>query len=104
MKTPCVDTNGNPTTFDDTLDFEIAGSKSDLIAQGLNPLTLAYPYGDYGYPSPTVGQAVQAAGYLGARDSDYNFNGLGACAPGATVAHCNHLYPFYLWSQVPKRM
>ncbi len=99
VKTPCVDMNGNPTTFDDTLDFEITGSKLDLIAQGFNPLTLAYPYGDYGYPSPTVGQAVQAAGYLGARDSDDDYNGLGACAPGAPVTHCNHLYPFYLWSR-----
>jgi len=99
VKTPCVDATGNPTTFDDTLDFEIAGSKSDLIAQGFNPLTLAYPYGDYGWPNPTVGQAVQGAGYLGARDSDSNFNGIGACAPGTPVNRCNHLYPFYLWSQ-----
>ena len=99
VKTPCVDINGNPTTFDDTLDFEIAGSKSDLIAQGFNPLTLAYPYGDYGWPNPTVGQAVLAAGYLGARDSDDDYNGLGACAPGTPITHCNHLYPFYLWSQ-----
>ena len=99
VKTPCVDANGNPTTFDDTLDFEIAGSKSDLIAQGLNPLTLAYPYGDYGYPSPAVGQAVQAAGYLGARDSDTGFNGPTECAPGRPAGRCNHMYPFYLWSQ-----
>jgi peptidoglycan/xylan/chitin deacetylase (PgdA/CDA1 family) len=99
VKTPCVDSTGNPTDLDDSLDVEIAGSKSDLIAQGLNPLTLAYPYGDYGYPSPAVGEAVQAAGYLGARDSDNDYNGLGACAPGATPSHCNHLYPFYLWSK-----
>ena len=98
VKTPCVDANGNPTTFDDTFDFEIAGSKSDLIAQGLNPLTLAYPYGDYGYPSPAVGQAVQAAGYLGARDSDTGFNGPTEC-PGRPASRCNHMYPFYLWSQ-----
>jgi peptidoglycan/xylan/chitin deacetylase (PgdA/CDA1 family) len=97
--TPCADVNGNPTTMNDSLDQEIAGSKSDLIAQGFNPLTLAYPYGDYGYPSPAVGQAVQAAGYLGARDSDTGFNGLTECAPGKTVNNCNHLYPFYLWSQ-----
>jgi peptidoglycan/xylan/chitin deacetylase (PgdA/CDA1 family) len=97
--TPCIDVNWNPTTMNDTLDLEIGGSKSDLIAQGLNPLTLAYPYGDYGYPSPTVGQAVQAAGYLGARDSDTGFNGLSQCAPGRTVNNCNHLYPFYLWSE-----
>ena len=97
--TPCVDVNGNPTTMTDSLDLEIGGSKSDLIAQGFNPLTLAYPYGDYGYPSPAVGQSVQAAGYLGARDSDNGYNGLPACSPGRTVANCNHLYPFYLWSQ-----
>lgn len=99
VKAPCVDPGGNPTSFDDTLDLEIGGSKSDLIAQGFNPLTLAYPYGDYGYPSPTVGQAVQSAGYLGARDSDSDFNGINACAPGTPVDQCNHLYPFYLWSQ-----
>jgi peptidoglycan/xylan/chitin deacetylase (PgdA/CDA1 family) len=99
VKTPCVDVHGNPTTLNDTLDLEISGSKSDLIAQGLNPLTLAYPFGDYGYPSPAVGQAVQAAGYLGARDSDTGFNGLSECAPGKPVSKCNHMYPFYLWSQ-----
>jgi peptidoglycan/xylan/chitin deacetylase (PgdA/CDA1 family) len=97
--TPCIDANWNTTNMNDTLDLEIGGSKSDLIAQGFNPLTLAYPYGDYGYPSPTVGQAVQAAGYLGARDSDIGYNGLPACTKGKTVNNCNHLYPFYLWSQ-----
>ena len=98
VKTPCVDAGGNPTNFDDTLDLEIGGSKSDLIAQGFNPLTLAYPFGDYGYPSPAVGQLVQAAGYLGARDSDTGFNGPTEC-PGRPANQCNHLYPFYLWSQ-----
>ncbi len=98
-KTPCVDANGNPTDLDDTLDQEIAGSKADLIAQGFNPQTFAYPYGDYGYPNPTVGQAVQSAGYLGGRDSDLGFNGLNACSPGTRIKQCNHLYPYYLWSQ-----
>ena len=97
--TPCADAGGNPTTMNDTLDLEIGGSKADLVAQGFNPLTLAYPYGDYGYPSPAVGQTVQAAGYLGARDSDTGFNGLTECAPGTKVLQCNHMYPFYLWSQ-----
>jgi peptidoglycan/xylan/chitin deacetylase (PgdA/CDA1 family) len=97
--TPCQDVHGNSTTINDTLDLEIAGSKADLIAQGFNPLTLAYPYGDYGYPNPAVGQTVQAAGYLGARDSDTGFNGLSQCAPGTKVLNCNHMYPFYLWSQ-----
>jgi peptidoglycan/xylan/chitin deacetylase (PgdA/CDA1 family) len=96
--TPCVDASWNPTTVNDTLDLEIGGSKADLIAHGFNPLTLAYPYGDYGYPSPAVGQAVQAAGYLGARDSDTGFNGPTEC-PGRPANRCNHLYPFYLWSQ-----
>jgi peptidoglycan/xylan/chitin deacetylase (PgdA/CDA1 family) len=99
VKAPCVGLSGNPTSFDDTLDLEIGGSKADLIAQGFNPLTLAYPYGDYGYPSPAVGQAAQSAGYLGARDSDSDFNGINACSPGTPVKQCNHLYPFYLWSQ-----
>jgi hypothetical protein len=96
--TPCTDARGNPTTMNDTLDLEIGGSKADLIAQGLNPLTLAYPYGDYGWPSPAVGQSVQAAGYLGARDSDTGYNGATEC-PGRKPSNCNHLYPFYLWSQ-----
>jgi hypothetical protein len=46
-----------------------------------------------------VGQAVQAAGYLGGRDSDLGFNGLNACSHGRPVGQCNHLYPYYLWSQ-----
>jgi peptidoglycan/xylan/chitin deacetylase (PgdA/CDA1 family) len=98
-KAPCSDAYGNPTSADDSLDLEIAGSKSDLIAQGFNPLTFAYPYGDYGYPNPTIGQAVQTAGYLGARDSDLGYNGLSACSVGTSIGQCNHLYPYYLWSQ-----
>jgi peptidoglycan/xylan/chitin deacetylase (PgdA/CDA1 family) len=98
-KTPCSDMYGNPTSADDSLDLEIAGSKADLIAQGFNPLTFAYPYGDYGYPNPTIGQAVQTAGYLGARDSDLGYNGLRACSAGTSITQCNHLYPYYLWSQ-----
>jgi peptidoglycan/xylan/chitin deacetylase (PgdA/CDA1 family) len=98
-KTPCSDAGGNPTSADDSLDLEIAGSKADLIAQGFNPLTFAYPYGDYGYPNPTIGQAVQTAGYLGARDSDLGYNGLTACHAGTSISQCNHLYPYYLWSQ-----
>jgi peptidoglycan/xylan/chitin deacetylase (PgdA/CDA1 family) len=98
-KTPCTDAGGNPTSADDSLDLEIAGSKADLIAQGFNPLTFAYPYGDYGYPNPTIGQAVQTAGYFGARDSDLGYNGLSACSAGSSISQCNHLYPYYLWSQ-----
>jgi peptidoglycan/xylan/chitin deacetylase (PgdA/CDA1 family) len=98
-KTPCTDAGGNPTSADDSLDLEIAGSKADLIAQGFNPLTFAYPYGDYGYPNPTIGQAVQTAGYFGARDSDLGYNGLSACSAGTSISQCNHLYPYYLWSQ-----
>jgi peptidoglycan/xylan/chitin deacetylase (PgdA/CDA1 family) len=98
-KTLCSDVRGNPTSADDSLDLEIAGSKADLIAQGLNPLTFAYPYGDYGYPNPAVGQAVQTAGYVGARDSDLGYNGLSACSAGTSTSQCNHLYPYYLWSQ-----
>ncbi len=75
----------------DTLTNEINGSKADLIAQGLNPLTFAYPYGDYGYPNGAIGQAVQNAGFLGARDSDSGYNG----------HHSGHgkPLPYYLWSQ-----
>jgi hypothetical protein len=70
-----------------------------LIAQGFNPLTFAYPYGDYGYPNPTVGLGVHTAGYLGARDSDLGYNGFSACSAGRSISQCNHLYPYYLWCQ-----
>src|SRR5579862_1600538 len=75
----------------DSLTSEISGSKADLIAQGLNPLTFAYPYGDYGYPNSTIGLAVQNAGFLGARDSDSGYNG----------KHSGHgaIMPYYLWSE-----
>ncbi|HXY15144.1 MAG TPA: Ig-like domain-containing protein [Terriglobales bacterium] len=73
----------------DTLTNEINGSKADLIAHGLNPLTFAYPYGDYGYPGSTIGLAVQNAGFLGARDSDAGFNG-----PNSAT-----IMPYYLWSE-----
>ncbi|MGH9502376.1 MAG: Ig-like domain-containing protein [Terriglobales bacterium] len=70
---------------------EIAGSKQDLIAQGLAPLTFAYPYGDYGYPNGSIGMTVQNSGYLGARDSDLGYNG----------CHSGHGQPepYYLWSE-----
>jgi peptidoglycan/xylan/chitin deacetylase (PgdA/CDA1 family) len=75
----------------DTLTNEINGSKADLIAQGLNPLTFAYPYGDYGYPNSAIGLTVQNAGFLGARDSDTGYNG----------PHSGHgkILPYYLWSE-----
>lgn len=75
----------------DTLTNEINGSKADLIAQGLNPLTFAYPYGDYGYPNSAIGLAVQGAGFLGARDSDAGYNG--------PDSGDGNIMPFYLWSQ-----
>jgi peptidoglycan/xylan/chitin deacetylase (PgdA/CDA1 family) len=70
---------------------EIAGSKQDLIAQGLAPLTFAYPYGDYGYPKGSIGKTVKNAGYLGARDSDTGYNGIDS-GHGAAK-------PYYLWSE-----
>jgi peptidoglycan/xylan/chitin deacetylase (PgdA/CDA1 family) len=75
----------------DTLTSEINGSKADLIAQGLNPLTFAYPYGDYGYPNSAIGLTVQSAGFLGARDSDTGYNG----------PHSGNgkILPYYLWSE-----
>jgi peptidoglycan/xylan/chitin deacetylase (PgdA/CDA1 family) len=78
-------------TVADTLTNEINGSKADLIAQGLNPLTFAYPYGDYGYPNSAIGLAVQSAGFPGARDSDAGYNG----------THSGHgkILPYYLWCQ-----
>ncbi len=75
----------------DSLTNEINGSKADLIAQGLNPLTFAYPYGDYGYPNSAIGLAVQNAGFFGARDSDSGYNGKGS-------GH-GKIMPYYLWSE-----
>jgi peptidoglycan/xylan/chitin deacetylase (PgdA/CDA1 family) len=75
----------------DTLTSEINGSKADLIAQGLNPLTFAYPYGDYGYPNSAVGLTVQSAGFMGARDSDAGYNG--------TASGHGTIMPYYLWCQ-----
>jgi len=75
----------------DTLTNEINGSKADLIANGLNPLTFAYPYGDYGYPNSTIGLAVQNAGFFGARDSDAGYN-------GHRSGH-GQIMPYYLWSE-----
>ncbi|MBV8052056.1 MAG: Ig-like domain-containing protein [Acidobacteriaceae bacterium] len=75
----------------DTLTNEISGSKADLIAHKLNPLTFAYPYGDYGYPNSTIGLAVQNAGFLGARDSDSGYN-------GKRSGH-GQIMPYYLWSE-----
>jgi peptidoglycan/xylan/chitin deacetylase (PgdA/CDA1 family) len=75
----------------DTLTNEINGSKADLIAQGLNPLTFAYPYGDYGYPNSAIGLTVQSAGFLGARDSDAGYNG--------TNSGNGTIMPYYLWCQ-----
>jgi peptidoglycan/xylan/chitin deacetylase (PgdA/CDA1 family) len=71
---------------------EIAGSKQDLIAQGLSPLTFAYPYGDYGYPNSSIGLTVKNAGYLGARDSDTGYNGVGSGREEGPK-------PYYLWSE-----
>jgi peptidoglycan/xylan/chitin deacetylase (PgdA/CDA1 family)/uncharacterized protein YjdB len=75
----------------DSLTNEINGSKADLIAQGLNPLTFAYPYGDYGYPNSAIGLAVQNAGFFGARDSDSGYN-------GKSSGH-GKIMPYYLWSE-----
>lgn len=51
---------------------EVAGSRQTLQQLGLGPIdTFAYPFGDY---SDTVVQAVQAAGYLGARSVQPGFN------------------------------
>jgi peptidoglycan/xylan/chitin deacetylase (PgdA/CDA1 family)/uncharacterized protein YjdB len=70
---------------------EIAGSKQELMAHGLAPLTFAYPYGDYGYPTSSIGLIIKNAGYLGARDSDAGYNGVGS-GHGAPKA-------YYLWSE-----
>jgi peptidoglycan/xylan/chitin deacetylase (PgdA/CDA1 family) len=47
---------------------EIAGSFTDLVAQGFSPKTFVYPYGD---ENTSVEQLVKNAGYVGARGSYY---------------------------------
>jgi peptidoglycan/xylan/chitin deacetylase (PgdA/CDA1 family) len=50
---------------------EIAGSMSDLKAQGLNPTTFVYPYGDRNDSTDAI---VKSSGYIGARGSYYGMN------------------------------
>jgi len=53
------------------LQSEVQGSKDDLAAQGLNPTTFVYPYGDV---NTIVESAVKAAGFAGGRGSDFGLN------------------------------
>jgi peptidoglycan/xylan/chitin deacetylase (PgdA/CDA1 family) len=68
-----------------TLPDEIIGAQQDLEFMGLKPLTLAYPYGDYDmapgeawpplpFSEQKVEMAVQAAGLVGARTTDFCAN------------------------------
>jgi peptidoglycan/xylan/chitin deacetylase (PgdA/CDA1 family)/uncharacterized protein YjdB len=89
-------THPNLTTLTEAqMTDEIAGAKQDLISWGINPTTLAYPYGAY---NPTVEGVVQSAGLRGARDSDlgYNSSGLGLTF-GGRLYHDTH--PLLLWSE-----
>ena len=47
---------------------EIAGSFTDLVAQGFSPKTFVYPYGDRNSATDAM---VKAAGYVGSRGSYY---------------------------------
>jgi peptidoglycan/xylan/chitin deacetylase (PgdA/CDA1 family) len=61
-----------PTLSDAELEAEIAGSKRDLLAIGIDRVdTLAFPYGDY---NSRVIDAVENAGFVGARSVDRGFN------------------------------
>ena len=50
---------------------EIVGSVSDLQSLGINPVSFAYPYGDY---DDTTLSIVGTAGFLDARDTKRGFN------------------------------
>lgn len=54
------------------LQSEVAGSKEDLLAAGVNRVaSFAYPFGEY---NDAVIDAVKNAGYTGARGTDSGFN------------------------------
>jgi peptidoglycan/xylan/chitin deacetylase (PgdA/CDA1 family)/uncharacterized protein YjdB len=50
---------------------EIIGAQQDFQAQGITPLTVAYPYGDY---NTAVENIVKAGGFRGARSSDLGYD------------------------------
>jgi len=50
---------------------EIVGSVSDLQSLGINPVSFAYPYGDY---DDTTLSIVSTVGFLDARDTKRGFN------------------------------
>jgi peptidoglycan/xylan/chitin deacetylase (PgdA/CDA1 family) len=50
---------------------EIIGAQQDFQAQGITPLTVAYPYGDY---NTAVENIVKAGGFRGARSSDSGYD------------------------------
>lgn len=50
---------------------EILGAKNDLMAHGMTPTTLTYPYGAY---NETVKQLVKNAGFIGARSVNGGFD------------------------------
>jgi peptidoglycan/xylan/chitin deacetylase (PgdA/CDA1 family) len=43
---------------------EVCGSRQDLLAQGFEAVSFAYPYGDY---NPTIEQVVKSCGYASGR-------------------------------------
>ncbi len=53
------------------LQSEVSGSYSDLIAKGITPKTLVYPYGGV---NTTVKNATKTAKYVGARGSYFGLN------------------------------
>jgi peptidoglycan/xylan/chitin deacetylase (PgdA/CDA1 family) len=55
----------------DDMVSEVAGSKSDLEALGMSPVTFAYPFNDF---NDDVEQAVKDAGFQGARSARQGFN------------------------------
>jgi peptidoglycan/xylan/chitin deacetylase (PgdA/CDA1 family) len=61
-----------PTLTVEQQESEIAGSRQDLFALGINATSFAYPYGEHNEDSLT---AVQAAGFTSARTTDQNLSG-----------------------------
>lgn len=62
---------------------EIDGARADLVALGITPKTLVYPYGAF---TPEVQQTVQAGGYTGARSVVEGLNAAGV-NPYALLHH-----------------
>lgn len=76
---------------------EIVGAQQDFLVQGITPVTVAYPYGDY---NAEVESVVQAAGFRGARSSDLGYDcNLLFTPPAGCHGGVYSNKPLYLYSE-----